>query len=334
MTADLKTSRFSRSELGQWGKDALLAEALAVEVAAAKLGDDFCGAIEAILASQGKVIMTGLGKSGHVARKIASTLSSTGTSAFFLHPTEALHGDFGMIQPTDCLITLAFGGETPEVLEVARYGRRIGIPVIAITGKLKSSLAQLAHYVIDGGVLKEADPLNLAPTCSSTLAIALGDAIAVTLMRARGFTEGDFASLHPGGSLGRRLSLVKDHMHTGAKLPLISPEATFHQVLESVTNPNFGVVAVTGPDGLLQGVISDGDLRRALLKLDAQALQCCARDLMTPRPKTIVAQALAIDALSLMNEKQITQLFVLAGESEPRPVGIVRLHDLLAAKIL
>jgi arabinose-5-phosphate isomerase len=319
-----------------WAREALAREAQALTHAASRVGPAFAGAVQAILAARGKVLVTGLGKSGHVARKVASTLSSTGTSAFFLHPSEALHGDFGMMQPADCLIAIAFGGETAEVLEVGRFARRIGVPVVAITGKAGSTLAQLAHFVLDGGVDREADPLNLAPTCSSTVAIALGDALAVTLMRARGFTHTDFASLHPGGSLGRRLSRVQDHMHAEAVLPRVQMTADFHAVLESVTNHNFGITAVVDAQGDLVGAISDGDLRRALLQRGAQALTCTARDLMSPNPTTISPETLAIDAVALMNDRPrpITSLFVTAEGGGRRPLGLLRLHDLLAAKIL
>lgn len=327
-------SGFSSKDLMKWGQETLLAEAKALENGTKKVDEAFAGAVQTILASTGKVIVTGLGKSGHVARKIASTLSSTGTSAFFLHPSEALHGDFGMMQRSDCLIAIAYGGETHEVLEVARFARRIGVPVIGITGSPESTLARLSQYLIDSKVEKEADPLNLAPTSSSTLAVALGDAFAVTLMKARGFSKGDFASLHPGGSLGRKLSLVKDHMHLGDSVPTIGEDADFHAVLSGVTAHNFGIVAVLNKQGNLVGAVSDGDLRRALLKNGAKALACTAVDLMSVNPKTIAESVLAIDALSLMNDKRVTQLFVMKDEQSTKPVGIVRLHDLLAAKIL
>ena len=324
------------SDLTAWARETLAREAQALTQTATRLGPGFAGAVQAVLAARGKVIVTGLGKSGHVARKVASTLSSTGTSAFFLHPSEALHGDFGMMQLADCLVAIAFGGETAEVLEVGRYARRIGVPVIAVTGKTSSTLAQLAHFVLDGSIDGEADPLNLAPTCSSTVAMALGDALAVTLMRARGFTHTDFASLHPGGSLGRRLSRVQDHMHAGPAMPVVSAITDFHGVLEAVTHHNFGITAVVDGKGDLVGAISDGDLRRALLQRGAQALACTARDFMSPAPTTITAATLAIDAVALMSDRPrpITSLFVLAGDGGRRPLGLLRLHDLLAAKIL
>jgi arabinose-5-phosphate isomerase len=337
MTAGQTAAAPSAADLVRWGRETLAAESGALTAAAPKLDETFAAAVRAMHATTGKVVVTGLGKSGHVARKVASTLSSTGTSAFFLHPTEALHGDFGMLRANDCLIAIAYGGETQEVVDVARYGRSLGIPIIGITGKSESSLAKLSHFVLDGGVTREADVLNLAPTSSSTLAMALGDTLAVTLMRLKGFNEQDFASLHPGGSLGRRLSLVKNHMHSGERFPRISPAAGFHEVLQAVTRFTFGIVAVVGDDGRLLGAISDGDVRRALLKLQGGALTQSARELMTTDPKTISENALAIDALRIMNEKQITQLFVVESAESPRlgrPVGIVRLHDLLAAKIV
>lgn len=317
-----------------WGQEALQIEAAAILKGADRLGDTFAQAIDGILSCRGKLVVTGLGKSGHIARKIASTLSSTGTSSFFLHPTEALHGDFGMLQPTDWLLAIAYGGETAEVLEVCRFARRINVPIVAITGKLESSLATLANFVLDVSCEREADSLNLAPTSSSTLSIAMGDAIAVTLMRARNFSEADFAALHPGGSLGRKLSLVKDHMRPKEVLPISAPDDDFHKVLATVTAQNFGITGVVSPGGALIGAISDGDLRRALIKMDAQALRAKASDLMSANPKTITRDTLAIDALTLMNEKQITQLFVVDTKETKRPIGIVRLQDLLAARIL
>lgn len=317
-----------------WGQEALQIEAAAIISGSDRLGPAFSSAIEGILSCQGKLVVTGLGKSGHIARKIASTLSSTGTSAFFLHPTEALHGDFGMLQPTDWLLAIAYGGETSEVLEVCRFARRIGVPIVAITGNIRSNLAVLANFVLDVTCEREADSLNLAPTSSSTLSMAMGDAIAVTLMRARGFSEIDFAALHPGGSLGRKLSLVKDHMKPKESLPLVAADADFHKVLEVVTSKNFGIAGVLSPQGQLIGAVSDGDLRRALLKLGSAALTATAGQLMSENPKTVTNGTLAIDALTLMNDKQITQLFVVDSKDSKIPTGIVRLHDLLAARIM
>lgn len=317
-----------------WGQEALRIEAASILAGADRLGQDFTGALEGILSCKGKLVVTGLGKSGHIARKIASTLSSTGTSSFFLHPTEALHGDFGMLQRQDWLLAIAYGGETSEVLEVCRFARRIGVPIVAITGKTDSSLAVLANFVLDVTCDREADSLNLAPTSSSILSMAMGDAVAVTLMRARGFSETDFAALHPGGSLGRKLSLVKDHMKPKESLPIVEADADFHKVLEVVTAKNFGIAAILSPQGQLIGAVSDGDLRRALLKLGSSALTSTAAQLMSENPKTVTNDTLAIDALTVMNDKQITQLFVVDPKDSRKPIGIVRLHDLLAARIM
>ena len=324
----------SDQEVASWGQEVLQSEAMALSTAASRVGPSFAEAVRTVLIRPGKVVVSGLGKSGHVARKIASTLSSTGTAACFLHPSEALHGDFGLLQASDTLVAVAYGGETAEVLEVARFARRIGAPVIAITGGLSSSLAQLAHLVFDASVEREADPLNLAPTSSSTVSMALGDAFAAALMRARGFSPADFASLHPGGRLGRRLSLVRDHMHPTDKLPRLLASADFHSVLEAVTVDNIGIAAVTNADGDLIGAISDGDLRRALLKLGAQALACQAGDLMSRKPRTIAAGTLAIDAVSVMNGQGISRIFVVGQAGDLQPLGLLRLQDLLAAKIL
>lgn len=330
------TDQVGPTELVAWAREALQVEAQALQAASAHVGDAFVGAANTILKSTGKVVVTGLGKSGHVGRKIAATLASTGTSAFFLHPSEALHGDFGMVQSTDTILAIAYGGETNEVNEVARFGRRIGVPVISITGHLESTLARLSHYALDGRIAREADVLNLAPTCSSTVAIALGDALACVLMRARGFTKGDFASLHPGGSLGRRLSLVKDHMLAGDKLPKVSADGDFHHILQAVTGDGYGagIAAVVDVKEQLIGAVSDGDLRRALLKVGAESLKQTARDLMSPKPKTIKDTALALDAVAMMNEHKISRIFVVSEASGQKPVGLVRLIDLLAAKIL
>jgi arabinose-5-phosphate isomerase len=239
-----------------------------------------------------------------------------------------------MLQPKDWLLAIAYGGETSEVLEVCRFARRIGVPIVAITGKKDSTLAKLANFVVDVTCEREADSLNLAPTSSSTLSMAAGDAIAVTLMRARGFSEVDFAALHPGGSLGRRLSLVKDHMKPKESLPLVAEDADFHKVLEIVTARNFGIAGVVSSKGELIGAVSDGDLRRALLQSGAKALNARASQMMSKTPKTVTSDSLALDALTLMNDKQITQLFVVASKDTKIPTGIVRLHDLLAARIL
>jgi arabinose-5-phosphate isomerase len=285
------------------------------------------------MSCQGKIVTTGLGKSGFISRKLASTFASTGTAAIFLHPTEALHGDFGMLQKGDVLIAIAFGGETREVLAVCKFANRQNIPVIAITGKLESTLSQLADVVIDGSVDREADFLGLAPTASSTLALALGDSLAVAVMRSRGFTKEDFAALHPGGSLGFRLVCISEIMIKREKLNCVFPHSDFHQVLNAVTNPNYGICPVIGSNDEIIGAITDGDLRRALLASGDRALKFTAVDLMNSKPKLIDGGSRATDAITVMEKSKITSLFVTSG-SAGKLLGLVRLHDLLSEKII
>jgi arabinose-5-phosphate isomerase len=320
----------SRDQVLEWGRSTLMAESEALKWTAERLGDEFFNAVNLITQLPGKVVISGLGKSGHVARKIAATLASTGTSAFFLHPSEALHGDLGMIQAQDALLLIAFGGETRETLEVARFANRNQIPVIAITGRLPSSLAQMANIVLDGSVSREACPLNLAPTSSTTVAMAIGDALAVALMRSKGFQEQDFAQFHPDGSLGRKLSQVQDHMRRD--LPYLAPEDGFDQVLAKITAQNYGIVPVFDSRHRLLGAITDGDLRRALLSKREEVFALKADDLMTRSPKTIRVGQLALEAVRLMEESRITSLFVL--DEEQKTQGLIRMHDLLAAKII
>lgn len=295
-----------------------------------KLGEAFLRAVSVIAACEGKVVCSGLGKSGHIARKIAATMSSTGTPAFFLHPGEALHGDLGVIGKQDCLLVIAFGGETRETIEVARFGKNQNLKVICLTGRLDSGLAKLADIVIDGSVTKEACPLNLAPTSSTTLALALGDALAVSLMHARGFSERDFASFHPSGSLGRRLSKVTDHCRRN--LAVLRKEASFEEIIEVMTKENYGVAAVLDQSESLCGVISDGDLRRALITQKSQIFSRQAADLMSQAPKTIKDDQLAIDAITIMESNQISSLFVV--DAKTKLVGLIRMYDLLEAKII
>ncbi|MEY4631537.1 MAG: hypothetical protein RIQ81_1657 [Pseudomonadota bacterium] len=322
---------------------ALAVEVQCVSEAAQRLGPAFDALCDIILEktsakpgnASGKVVTTGLGKSGFIARKLASTLASTGTPAFYLHPTEAMHGDFGILQASDVLVAIAHGGETPEVIEVARFCRRRAIPVATVTGKRDSTMAAISDFVLDGSVSREACPLNLAPTSSSLVAMALGDALAVAVMHARGFTATDFAALHPAGSLGRKLARVREHMHGIDSLPAITADTGFHAALEAVTRKNFGIAAVVeGDPVILKGSISDGDIRRHLLQVGAGALNSTAREFMRASPRTIAVDALAVDAVLLMEKYQITSLFVVDPASQGRLAGIVRMHDLLAAKII
>lgn len=327
-------SESSPEQLVAFGREVLEIEAKTLMRQAQKLSTHFAEAVRLILPCKGRLVVTGLGKSGHIAQKIASTMSSTGTPSFFLHPSEALHGDLGKLSPQDCLLAVAHGGETWEVLEVAKFARRMGIPVIALTGKVESTLGQLARVVIDGSVEQEACPLNLAPTSSSTLALALGDALAVALMQERGFRKEQFADLHPAGTLGRKLARVSDYMRPRRELPLISSEARFFEVLQVITQKNFGIAIVEDQNNVVAGVVTDGDLRRGLLKFGDHALKENAESFMKSHPKTISSQALVEDAMLSMEQSHITALLVVDESVKPGLVGLLRMHDLLAAKIV
>lgn len=286
----------------------------------------FCSAVRALLNLEGKVVVTGMGKSGHVGCKVAATLASTGTAAFFVHPAEAMHGDLGMITRSDGLLAIAHGGETAEVLGVARHAKALGIPVIALTGKSQSSLAQLADVILDGGVVAEACPLNLAPTSSTTVAMAIGDSLAVALMTARGFSDHDFAKVHPSGSLGRRLAGVKDLMIPRSALETLNPDSSVHDVLAAIARSNTGLaVVLTGTDQVA-GVISDGDLRRAMLRYEQDIFKQTAAHLMTSSPKVIAATELAQKGANIMEAARITSLVVI--DESHRFCGILKLHSL------
>lgn len=314
-----------------YGRGVLNAEAQALTQASERLGSEFSQAVELILRHSGKVVVSGLGKSGHVARKVAATLASTGTASFFLHPAEALHGDLGMLRQGDVLLAIAFGGETEETLGVARFARRNSIPVISISGKPESNLSLLADVALNGSISQEACPLNLAPTTSTTLAMALGDALAVALMKARDFREHDFANFHPAGSLGRKLSLVGDYMRTDM-LSLRSSEG-FERILEVITAHNYGVAAVIDDDKRLVGAISDGDLRRALIKGHEGVFSLTAGELMSRSPKCIAPETLAIDAVRYMEKHKVSTLFVSSSEDK-KLLGLLRMYDLLEAKVI
>lgn len=312
-------------------RQVLTLEANVLLKAAERLNDSFIKAVNTMHSIEGKVVVTGLGKSGHVGRKIAATLASTGTPAFFIHPAEALHGDLGMIGPGDCILAVAFGGETQETNDVAAFARRRKLPVISITGKPGSTLAKLSDVVLDGSVEREACPHGLAPTSSTTLAMALGDALAATLMKVNSFEAVDFAAVHPAGSLGRKLSRVVDHLRSD--IPVLSPLDNFHRILEVVTAHNYGIAAVISDDGALLGAITDGDLRRALIRSESKVFESTASDLMTAGPKTIHKEALAIEAFQFMEQNQISALFVMDTQ-EKKLSGLVRMFDLLEAKVV
>ena len=297
-----------------------------------RLDERFTRALDLLLACRGKVVVTGVGKSGIVCRKIAATLASTGTPAFFLHAADGNHGDAGTLVRGDVLLAVSNSGESEELLRLLPLARRFGIPLVAVCGDPDSTLAQQADVALDVSVPGEACPLGLAPTASTTAAMAIGDALALTLLEERGFSAEDFARLHPGGALGRRLTRVEDLMHGGDAMPLVGEDTAFKETLVEITSKRLGLTGVLSASGELRGVITDGDLRRALERT-ADPRQLRARDLMTTSPKTITGSALAAEAVALMERHAITSLFVLADGSR-RPAGVIHLHDLLRAGVV
>ncbi|NPA41966.1 MAG: KpsF/GutQ family sugar-phosphate isomerase [Aquificae bacterium] len=294
------------------------------------LDENFVKAVNLLLDCKGKVILTGIGKSGHVARKIASTLASTGTPAHFLHPSEALHGDLGTIDRGDVVIAISNSGESAEVINLLPYIKMLGVPLIAITNNPTSTLAKHSDVHLFLNIEREACPLQLAPTTSSTATLVLGDAIAMTLLELRGFTEKDFALRHPAGALGRRLRLVKDLYHTGEELPVVGEDTPMKEVVLEMTSKGFGATAVVDKEGKLVGIITDGDLRR-FVKRGGDFESSVAKDAMTRNPKTAKPQEMALEALRRMEEHKITVLIVV--DEEGKPEGIIHLHDILRAEI-
>ena len=291
------------------------------------LGGPFLEAVKTIRAARGRVIVTGIGKSGHIARKIAATLASTGTPAFFVHAADASHGDLGMITSDDVMLALSWSGETEELKELINYSRRFRIALIAVTGNVESTLGQAADIVLVLPPAREACPHNLAPTTSSLMQLALGDALAIALLESRGFTAVDFGVFHPRGKLGAALKFVRDVMHPGAAVPLIGRDALMSEAIVEMSAKGFGCVAIVEVTGKLAGVITDGDLRR---HMRADLLQASVDAVMTASPKTIRPDQLASEALQLLNESKITALIVVEAD---RPVGIVHFHDLLRAGV-
>ena len=312
----------------------LRAEADAIAKAASRLqASDIDPLIDLLANCKGKVIVLGVGKSGIIAQKIAATMTSSGSAALFLHPSDALHGGLGIVTPDDVVIMLSNSGETDELLELLPYLKRKNVPLIAIVGNVKSSIAQRADAVIDASVDQEACPLNLAPTASTTVALAIGDALAMTLMGARGLTENDFASNHPGGQLGKRLTLrVADLMHGGSENPTIGVESAWPEIISAITHFGLGAVNVVNGDGRLAGIITDGDLRRSFQRIGAKDLafaNITCDDLMTRNPVIANPEMLAYDALRLMEDRssQINVLPVV--DSEQKCLGLIRLHDIV-----
>ena len=310
------------------GQRVLRLEAKGLEALAASLDDAFVHALELMERMTDRVIVTGMGKSGHVACKIAATLASTGTPAMFVHPAEASHGDLGMITSDDVVVALSNSGETTELADLINYTRRFCIPLIGITGRADSTLAHESDVALVLPSTPEACPMGLAPTTSTTVMLGLGDALAVALLERKAFTADDFRQFHPGGKLGRRLLRVSSLMHSGEELPLIDPDATMPEALIRMTAKRFGCVGVVDSENRLTGVVTDGDLRR---HMSADLLNLSAGEVMTVDPKTIRPDALAVEAISTMNELGITNLFVV---DDKRPVGIIHVHDCLRAGVV
>ncbi len=310
----------------------LATEAAAIEALAARLGDPFVAAVALMLNCRGRVVVSGIGKSGHVARKLAATLASTGTPAFFVHAGEASHGDLGMITPADVVVLLSNSGETDELVSLAPHVKRQGATIVALTGNEQSSLAKSADVHLDAAVDSEACPLGLAPTASTTAALALGDALAVALLDARGFSVDDFARSHPGGPLGRRLlTTVRDVMREGAALPIVGVDATLAQAVVEMSGKAMGMTAIVDADGRVAGVFTDGDLRRCLPRVRDFAAARVA-DFMTRTPRTIAPERMAVDCVELM-EKPPKVMALLVVEDD-RLVGALNVHDLFIARVV
>jgi arabinose-5-phosphate isomerase len=324
-------SAFSDEKLVELGRQALTIEIDGLRAQLPRLGVDFARACRICLNCRGRVVVTGMGKSGHIGGKIAATLASTGTPSFFVHPGEASHGDVGMITRDDVLLALSNSGETAEILTILPVIKRLGVPLIALTGNADSTLARIATVHLNIGVPAEACPLNLAPTASTTAALAVGDALAVALLKARGFTEEDFARSHPAGNLGRRLLFVRDVMRSGGHIPRVHADTTMFDGLMEITSKGLGMTAIVDADQHMLGVFTDGDLRRAL---------DCAADLRTTRmdqvmtrnPKSVHPGTLAAEAVHLMETHRITSLIVT--DENRKVVGALNVHDLLRAGVI
>ena len=312
--------------------DTLDIEAEAVLGLKRRLGDDFVRAVRLMLDLSGRVVVMGMGKSGHVGRKIAATLASTGTPAFFVHPAEASHGDLGMIQPGDAVLAVSNSGEVEELTVLLPLVKRLGVPLLAMTGRPGSTLGRHADVLLDSGVEKEACPLNLAPTASTTAQLALGDALAVALLDARGFRAEDFARSHPGGALGRRLlTRVADVMRSGEQVPCVAPDASFSALMREMTRKGLGAAAIADAERRVLGIFTDGDLRR-LVETGRDLRALVAGDVMHADPRTVGDDALAAEAAKLMEQHRITVLLAL--DAEGRLSGALNSNDLMRAKVI
>jgi arabinose-5-phosphate isomerase len=314
------------------GRDVIALEADALSAMARRIDAQFALACRIVQGCQGRVVVTGMGKSGHIGGKIAATLASTGTPAFFVHPGEASHGDIGMITTQDVVLAISHSGETEEILTILPIIKRLGVKMVALTGNAKSTIARQADAVLDCAVDQEACPLNLAPTASTTAALAMGDALAVALLKARGFTQEDFARSHPAGALGRRLLLyVSDIMHTGTEIPQVNETATLREALLEMTSKGLGMTGVVDKGNRLVGILTDGDLRRILNRgVDIHTAKIA--DVMTRNPRTETADRLAAETVHFMRTYKINGVFVV--DAEQRVLGALNVHDLLRAGVM
>jgi arabinose-5-phosphate isomerase len=307
-------------------------EAQAIQDVLARLDGSFERAVDVLFACKGRVVVSGMGKSGLIGRKISATFSSTGTPSFFLHPAEALHGDLGMLARGDALLAVSYGGETEEIVRLLEALKRLEMLLITLTGKTDSTLAQASDVVLDVSVKEEACSLNLAPTASTTVAMAVGDALAVALLERRGFQPDDFAALHPAGRLGSRLLRVEHLMHAGDALPRVSPDTMMPDVFHEMSKKGLGMTTVTEADGRLAGILTDGDLRRLMEKHRGATLEMRAADCMTRGAQTIGPHVLASEALNLMEKRKITSIVVV--DEAKAVLGVVHLHDLWTLELM
>ncbi len=301
-------------------------EVEAIEGLMARLDATFDRAVEILFGCKGRVVVTGMGKSGLIGRKIAATFSSTGTPSVFLHPAEALHGDLGMILSGDAVLAISYGGETEEIVALLATIKRLALPLVTLTGKVRSTLASVSAVVLDTSVREEACTLNLAPTASTAAAMAMGDALAIALLEYRGFSQDDFAALHPGGRLGEKMLRARDLMHAGDALPCVAPEAKIPDVIYEISKKALGMTTVVDAAGQLAGIITDGDLRRLMQSKRGESFELAARDCWTPNPVTIAPAEFASSALRLMEQRKITSVVVV--DERRRALGVLHLHDL------
>jgi len=322
----------AHTDMGAAARRVLEIEARSIQELIPRIGEAFDNACNLCLNCKGRVVVTGMGKSGHIAGKIAATLASTGTPAFFVHPAEASHGDLGMITRDDVVIALSNSGETTEIVTLLPLLKRLGLKLITLTGNTSSTLADASQVTLDLSISEEACPLNLAPTASTSVALAMGDALAVALLEARGFTQEDFALSHPGGSLGRKLLLrVSDLMHTGDEIPRVAPDASLSQGMLEMTSKGLGMTAICTEGGQLQGVFTDGDLRRALDR-DVDIRSATMAELMTEGGKTAAPEMLAAEAVHILEKNKINALLVVDGNN--KVVGALNIHDLFRAGVM